>query len=491
MKTEPMIEERLFIAGRLRDAEGGKQYENVSPVSEQAIGMAAEASRADMAEAIGAARSAFDASGWATDRKLRAACLRQLHGALVRNSAPLKEAIRAEVGATDAFLQSVQFDTAIKHLLYAADLVEAFEWEEDLGVSDFLGPRSSRVLVREPVGVAGCITPWNAPMQVNMAKLSAALGAGCTTVLKPAPDTPWTATAVGRLIAEETDFPAGVVNVVSTSDNSVAQLLAEDPRVDLISFTGSTAVGRHLMATAASTIKRVFLELGGKSACIVCDDADLDTVAVTAAYGSCAQAGQGCSINSRLLVQRSVYEDMVDRLALAFEAIPYGDPADPAVYMGPLINRRQYERVLGYIEIGKQEGARLVTGGRRPPGIDRGYFVEPTVFADVAPGSRLAQEEIFGPVLCVIPFGDDDEAIEIANGTVYGLAGQVESGSLERAEGLARRLRAGVVNVNGGAYHAPDAPFGGYKQSGIGREMGVLGFAEYTEVKVIASGVHD
>ena len=325
-------------------------------------------------------------------------------------------------------------------------------------------------------------------MQVNLAKLSAALGAGCTAILKPAPDTPWTATALGRLAAEETDMPAGVLNVVPTSDNSVAQKLAEDVRVDVVSFTGSTAVGRHLMAVAAPTVKNVFLELGGKSACIVCDDAPLDEVAMIAAFGSCAQAGQGCSINTRLLVQREVYAEMVDKVKGAFESVVYGDPADPAVYMGPLINRRQHERVLSYIALGQSEGARLVTGGHRPTALKTGYFVEPTIFADVDPKSRLAQEEIFGPVLCIIPFEDDNEAVEIANGTIYGLAAQVESGSLERAEAIAYRLRAGNVNVNGGLYHAPDSPFGGYKQSGIGREMGVLGFDEYTEVKLLAYG---
>jgi aldehyde dehydrogenase (NAD+) len=328
-------------------------------------------------------------------------------------------------------------------------------------------------------------------MQVNLAKLSAALGAGCTAILKPAPDTRWAATALGRLAAEETDMPDGVLNVVPTSDNSVAQRLVEDLRVDVVSFTGSTAVGRHLMAVAAPTVKRVFLELGGKSACIVCDDAPLDEVAMMTAFGSCAQAGQGCSINTRLLVQQKVYEEIVEKVGMAFGSVIYGDPADPTVYMGPLINRRQHERVLSYIELGVSEGARLVTGGCRPTAMKSGYFVEPTVFADVDPRSRLAQEEIFGPVLCIIPFGDDDEAVEIANGTIYGLAAQVESRSLERAEAIAHRLRAGNVNVNGGLYHAPDAPFGGYKQSGIGREMGELGFDEYTEVKLLAYGQRD
>jgi aldehyde dehydrogenase (NAD+) len=487
-QIHPFVEERMYIGGVLRPAEGDKVFDNVSPVTEQVIGVCADASRPDMEDAIAAARTAFDEESWWRDHDLRARCLRQLHAALARHGLEIKETIRAEVGATEGSLQGVQFDTSIKHLLYAADQVERYEWEKDLGFTDFLGIPTRRTLRREAAGVAGCITPWNAPMQVNLAKISAALGAGCTVVLKPAPDTPWTATALGRLAAEETDLPAGVLNVVPTSDNAVAQLLAEDPRVDVVSFTGSTAVGRHLMAVAAPTVKNVFLELGGKSASIVCDDAPLDEVAMITAFGSCAQAGQGCSINTRLLVQRRVYEEMVQKVGAAFESVVCGDPADPAVYMGPLINRRQYERVLSYIELGQSEGARLVTGGHRPAAMKSGYFVEPTVFADVDPGSRLAQEEIFGPVLCIIPFEDDNEAVEIANGTIYGLAAQVESASLERAEAIAHRLRAGNVNVNGGLYHAPDSPFGGYKQSGIGREMGVLGFDEYTEVKLLAYG---
>jgi aldehyde dehydrogenase (NAD+) len=487
-QIHPFVEERLYIGGVLRSAEGGKVFDNVSPVTEQVIGVCADASSRDMEDAIAAARVAFDEESWWRDHNVRARCLRQLHAALERHAPEIRETIRAEVGATEGSLHGVQFDTSIKHLLYAADLVEHYEWEKDLGLTDFLGIPSRRTLRREAAGVAACITPWNAPMQVNLAKLSAALGAGCTAILKPAPDTPWTATALGRLAAEETDMPAGVLNVVPTSDNSVAQKLAEDSRVDVVSFTGSTAVGRHLMAVAAPTLKNVFLELGGKSACIVCDDAPLDEVAMITAFGSCAQAGQGCSIITRLLVQRRVYAEMVDKVRGAFESVVYGDPADPAVYMGPLINRRQHERVLSYIDLGQSEGARLVTGGHRPTAMKSGYFVEPTIFADVDPKSRLAQEEIFGPVLCIIPFEDDNEAVEIANGTIYGLAAQVESGSLERAEAIAHRLRAGSVNVNGGLYHAPDSPFGGYKQSGVGREMGVLGFDEYTEVKLLAYG---
>jgi aldehyde dehydrogenase (NAD+) len=239
------------------------------------------------------------------------------------------------------------------------------------------------------------------------------------------------------------------------------------------------------MAVGAETIKRVFLELGGKSSYIVCDDADLDHHAMLCGFQATAQAGQGCSINTRVLVQRPIYREMLDRLVAFYRAIPYGDPADPNNRMGPLINAKQRDRVLAYIEKGKAEGAKLSIGGGRPAHLPKGYFVEPTIFADVDPRSAIAQEEIFGPVLCVMPFDSDDEAIEIANDTIYGLAGTIASSKPERARRIARRIRSGVINVNGGIYYNPAVPFGGFKQSGVGREMGELGFEEYTEVKVV------
>jgi aldehyde dehydrogenase (NAD+) len=488
-QADLLVEERLFIAGQLREAAGGRTYENINPATEEVVGIAADATADDMLGAISAARTAFDTGEWAADPAFRARCLRQLHEALLANAPAIRETVRAEVGATDAGLNTALFDRALDNLTYAADLAEKYEFVTDMGIGESMGMMSRRWLRREPVGVTACITPWNAPMQVNLAKAAFALAAGCTVILKPAPDTPWSATVLGRLASEATDIPAGVFNVVPTSDNAVAQLLAEDPRVDLISFTGSTGVGRHLMAVASQTVKKVFLELGGKSAWIVCDDADLDANAMMVSFQALAQAGQGCSINTRILVQRPVYDAMVDKLAEAYRSMPYGDPNDPAVYMGPLINARQLQRVLDYIEIGKAEGARLVVGGKRPDHLPRGYYVEPTIFADVDPDSRIAQEEIFGPVICVIPFDTDDEAVRIANSTIYGLAGSVESADVERARAIAERIRSGVVNVNGGMYYSCAVPFGGYKQSGIGREMGTLGLEEYTEVKVISEGV--
>jgi len=304
-------------------------------------------------------------------------------------------------------------------------------------------------------------------------------------VLKPAPDTPWSATFLGRLIAEETDIPAGVVNVVASSDHLVGEALTTDTRVDMITFTGSTATGRRIMAKASETVKKVFLELGGKSANIVLDDADLSASVPISAMGVCTHAGQGCAITTRLLVHRSRYDEAVEMAAATMAAVSYGDPWDAANFQGPLISDRQRQRVLGYIETGKAEGARLVCGGGVPAHLPKGYYVEPTLFADVNPRATIAQEEIFGPVLVVCSFEDDDDAVRIANDSIYGLSGAVTSASEDRALAVARRVRAGTLMVNGGMYNAPDVPFGGFRQSGLGRENGVEGFEEYLEVKAM------
>jgi aldehyde dehydrogenase (NAD+) len=481
-----LIEERLFINGKLRQANGGRTYPNINPATEEVIGQAADANAEDMLEAIGAAREAYDHTRWSQDHALRAKCLRELHAALVKNASGIRAAIRAEVGATEVSLQSALFDAPLGILLYAAHLAETFEWEKELPAAGEWGFASKRVLVREGMGVAACITPWNAPMQVNLAKVAFALAAGCTVILKAAPDTPWSALVLGQLASKETSIPPGVLNVVTTSDNNVAQILAEDPRVDVVSFTGSTAVGRQLMAVGAKTVKRVFLELGGKSPCIMLDDAEIDNNVALCAYMATIQAGQGCSINTRLLVHRSIYTEVLQKLKAVYTTIKYGDPADVENYMGPLINAKQHERVLGMIERAKAEGVKLLLGGGRPAHLPKGYYVEPTVFYDVDPNSFIATEEVFGPVLVVIPFDTDDEAVEISNNSIYGLAGTVLSRNLPRARALARRIHSGVVNINGGMYYNPAVPFGGYKQSGLGREMGELGFEEYTQVKVIS-----
>lgn len=489
MTDNMLIEERLFINGKLRPARGGRTYPNINPATEEVIGQAADASTEDMLEAISAAREAYDNTRWSQEHAFRAKCIRELHAALENHADGIRAMIRAEVGATEISLKSALFDAPLAILHYAAHLADTFAWEKDLDPGAEWGLPSKRVLVREGIGVAACITPWNAPMQVNLAKIAFALAAGCTVVLKSAPDTPWSALVLGKLVAQETSIPPGVFNVITTSDNNVAQILAEDPRVDLVSFTGSTAVGRHLMAVGAKTVKRVFLELGGKSPFIMLDDAEIENNVAFCAYMATTQAGQGCSINTRMLVHRSIYNEVVEKVKAVYATIKYGDPTDIENHMGPLINAKQHERVLSMIERAKTEGTKLLLGGGRPAHLPKGYYVEPTVFYDVDPNSFIAKEEIFGPVLVIIPFDTDDEAVEISNNTIYGLAGTVLSRNVARARALARRIHAGVININGGIYYNPAVPFGGYKQSGLGREMGEMGFEEYTQVKVISENL--
>jgi aldehyde dehydrogenase (NAD+) len=319
-----------------------------------------------------------------------------------------------------------------------------------------------------------------------LAKLGPALAAGNTVVLKPAPDTPWCATVLGRLIAEETDIPPGVVNIVPSSEHTVGGLLSADPRVDQISFTGSTATGKSVMTSAAGSLKKVFLELGGKSAFVVLDDADLRGACATAAFTVCTHAGQGCAITTRLLVPRRRFDEAVASTAKVMGKLPAGDPTDPGTICGPLISARQRDRVEGYLALALDEGGTVVTGGGRPEGFDRGFFVEPTLIVGVDNRARVAQEEIFGPVLVVIPHDGDDDAVRLANDSAYGLSGSVWSADRSRAVDVAGRIRTGTIGINGGLWFSPDIPFGGYKQSGVGRESGVAGFEEYLETKSMA-----
>jgi aldehyde dehydrogenase (NAD+) len=478
-------ESRMLIDGKLVTAAGGRTYANVNPATEEELGQVADAAVADMDAAIAAARRAFDDTDWSTNLALRARCLRQLHEALTKHKEELRPQIVAEVGAPLQLTYAVQQDSCIQDMLWDIEVAERYEWERELPVHTFFGMKSRRTVLREPIGVAGLVTPWNFPFMLNLAKLVPALMAGNTAVLKAAPDTPWSATWIGKLVAEETDLPAGVLNIVTARDPAeVGEALTGDPRVDMISFTGSTAVGKHIMERCAPTLKRVFLELGGKSASIVLEDADFAAVVPGGAM-TCMHAGQGCAITTRMLLPRSRYEEGVQILKKAFEGIHYGDPTQIANIMGPLVNARQRERVLDYIAKGKAEGARLLVGGGRPAHLAKGYFVEPTLFVDVDPDATIAQEEIFGPVLAVIPYEDEEDAIRIANHSKYGLSGAVFSASLERASKLARRIRTGTVSVNGGMWFAPDSPFGGYKQSGLGREHGLEGFEEYLQTKTL------
>jgi aldehyde dehydrogenase (NAD+) len=486
MGDQVWSEERMLIDGALVGAASGRTYENVDPATEEVLGVAADGGAHDLDAAVAAARRAFDDTTWSTDIAFRLRCLRQLHEALVGHAEELRATTVAEVGAPVTLTRYAQLDAPIESVAWVADLLEGYEWVQDLGVAEPFGIPSHRWTWREPVGVVGAITPWNFPIQINLAKAAPALAAGCTVVLKPAPDTPWTATLLGRIVAEETDIPAGVFNVVTSAGHEVGQQLAEDPRVDLVSFTGSTATGRKVMQAAAGNLKKVFLELGGKSAAVVLDDADLDRAVGGTGMQVMTHSGQGCAITSRLVLPRSRYDEGVEAVVAVMSSTPYGDPRDPSHMMGPLINARQRDRVLGYIRQGTDEGATVALGGGRPAHLPVGYYVEPTVLTGVDPRATVAQEEIFGPVLVVIAHDGDDDAVRIANDSAYGLSGAVFSSSVERARSVAARVRTGTMSINGGIYYGADVPFGGYKQSGIGREMGVAGFEEYTEVKAVA-----
>jgi aldehyde dehydrogenase (NAD+) len=478
-------ESRLLIDGVLTEARSGRTFPNVNPATEEVVGEVADGGVEDMDAAIAAARRAFDETDWSTDREFRKRVLHQLVDALDRHKDDLRPHIVAEVGCPVMLTHAVQLDSCIPDMRWDIDAIDRIEWESELGVHEFMGMRSNRLVLREPVGVVGAITPWNFPFMLNVSKLAPALAAGNTVVLKPAPDTPWSATMIGRIIAEETDIPPGVVNIVASGDKAaVGEVLTGDPRVDMISFTGSTGVGKRIMARGAETVKKVFLELGGKSANIILDDADLDGVAMGGMM-ICMHAGQGCAITTRMLLPESRYDEAVEKLAGAFAMVPYGDPTDMSNLMGPLVNRAQYERVLGMIDRAKADGARCLVGGGPATQFERGFFVQPTLFVDVDPDSELAQDEVFGPVLAVIKYRDDDDAVRIANSSRYGLSGAVSSASLDRALGVARRIRTGTVSVNGGAWFGPDSPFGGYKESGVGREHGIAGFEEYLETKTV------
>ena len=483
--TQTQHASRLLVDGQLVEAEGGRTYVNVNPATEEPIGPVPDATPGDMDAAIGAARRAFDESDWSTDLDLRSRCLRQLQAALEKHKEELRPLIVAEAGCPIQLTYAVQQDSCIQDMLWDIGVAESYEWERELGVHEFFGMKSQRIVYKEPIGVAGLVTPWNFPFMLNLSKIVPALMAGNTAVLKPAPDTPYSATLIGKIVAEETDLPAGVLNIVTASDPAeVGDVLTGDPRVDLVSFTGSTSVGKHIMQRCAESLKKVFLELGGKSANIILDDAAFEAV-VPAGSMTCMHGGQGCAITTRMLLPRSRYDEGVELVKAAFEKVNYGDPMDMANIMGPLVNARQRDRVLAYIEKGKSEGARCLVGGGRPQQFDKGYFVEPTLFADVDPESTIAQEEIFGPVLAVIPYDDDDDAVRIANNSRYGLSGSVFSASLERSLAVAKRIRTGTLGVNGGMWFGPDSPFGGYRESGVGREHGVEGFEEYLETKTV------
>jgi aldehyde dehydrogenase (NAD+) len=482
-------ESRILVEGELVAAASGEEFDNLSPATGRVLGRTAAAQPQDMDRAIAAARTAFDETDWSTNRALRKRCLEQLQSAIEAEKEDLRTELIAEVGCPIMTTQSAQLDWPLADgLRYPARLIDDFEWERTLEGGGLFGERNVRTVVKEPVGVVAAITPSNFPIEVILNKLGPALATGNTVVLKPDPNTPWNATRLGRLIAEHTDIPAGVMNVVPTPSNEVAAMLGTDPRVDGISFTGSTAVGKLLMRQGADTMKRMFLELGGKSVAIVLDDANPAAI-IGAAIGVCVHAGQACAATTRMLVHRSLYDEAVATVTATYQAVPVGDPVGAETLVGPVISAAQKTRVLDAIEQARHDGATIAVGGGPvedlPEHLSNGHFVQPTVIVDVDNSATIAQQEVFGPVLIVMPFDDDDEAIRIANDSAYGLAGAVISRSMDRGMNVARRIRTGSFGVNGGMFYGADAPFGGYKNSGVGRQCGIEGFEQYLETKTI------
>ena len=482
-------ESRMLVDGKLTEAADGARFDNLSPATGKLLGSTAAAAIPDMDAAIASARTAFDNTDWSTNAALRRRCLLQLHEALEAEREDIREELVAEAGAPLMTTNIAQLDWPLADALrYPAELVDTFEWERELAGGGAGGEDNHRVVWKEAIGVVAAIAPWNFPFEIVLNKLGQALATGNTVVLKPDPNTPWTSTRIGRLISEKTDIPAGVVNIVPTPDNAVAQYLVADPRVDMVSFTGSTAVGKSIARSAADTLKRVFLELGGKSATVVLDDADLDQVIPTMLQ-VCLHAGQGCGINTRLVVPQARLDEAVGKVTELFGFIAPGDPALPETFLGPIISARQQDRILGFIDRARAAGADITVGGTAPSQLPEelagGSYVLPTVVAGVDNSAEIAQNEVFGPVLVVLGYQDDEDALRIANGTAYGLSGTVCSASTERALAFARKVRAGTMTVNGGTYYGPDAPFGGYKSSGLGRQNGVEGFEQYLETKAV------
>lgn len=466
--------DKLYIGGSWVAPTGTGFIEVINSATEEVIGTVPEGTPEDIDAAARAAAAAFPV--WsATSVDERSKFLLRVQEGLTARTPELATLISQELGMPFTLSNLIQVGLPVMNFYNAAQLVTEFPFEEELGNS---------LIVREPIGVVGCITPWNYPLHQIALKVAFALAAGCTVVVKPSEVTPLNAFVLADVF-DEVGLPAGVFNLVSGTGPVVGEAIATHPLVDMVSFTGSTRAGKRVMELASQSVKRVALELGGKSANVILEDADLQA-AVPAGVSACfLNSGQTCSALTRMLVPRNRLAEVEQMVVDTAETYTPGDPFDAATRLGPLVSAIQRDRVRGYVRKGVEEGARLLTGGDEPPdGLDTGYYVRPTVFSDVRPDMTIAQEEIFGPVLSIIPYDTEEEAIEIANGTSYGLAGGVWAGDKAHAEAVAKRLRAGQVEVNGGGFN-PLAPFGGYKQSGIGREAGQFGLEEFLEVKAL------
>jgi len=477
---------QLYIDGTWVDGSSGEELEVVNPATEDVIAKVPQAAIDDIDRAITAARRAFDDGPWPRlSPRERSDTLVRFVQALSDRRAELVDMIIAEAGAARPIAEAFQLGVPLGFAAWFAERAATFPYEEPLPAQVSARGLGQGVILKEPVGVVAAITAFNYPMFLNLAKVVPALAVGNTMVLKPSPHTPLEALVLGE-IADAAGLPPGVLNVV-TGGVAESERLTTHPEVGMVSFTGSDFVGKQIMRQAADGLKKVVLELGGKSPNIVFAGCDVAKFAAAAAYTFTIHAGQGCALPTRILAERSVYDDVVNELVGSLARVKVGDPADPGVTMGPLIRESQRERVERYIATGSTEGARLACGGGRPADLPRGFFVEPTLFADVDSSMTIAQDEIFGPVGVVIPFDDEDDAVAIANDTRYGLAASIWHPKPARAFELAKRVQAGTVTINGGGGGAsPWAPFGGYKQSGIGREFGDYGMLEFTQLKAVS-----
>ena len=463
-----------YIDGGWRASTSADGLDVVSSSTEQVIGRVPRGSVADVDAAVTSARAAFDGVWGRTTVAARVDWLEKLAAEMKTRVPAIATAITHEVGTAHGYAKKVQAEFPVSMIAANAKYILEARLEEELGNS---------LVVKEPIGVVGCITPWNYPLHQVVCKIAPALAAGCTVVLKPAELAPLSAFMLAEA-ALAIGLPAGVLNIVAGDGQVVGEAISAHPGIDMVSFTGSVAAGRRVASVAGDGLKKVCLELGGKSACVVLDDAVFEKAIPAGVNHALQNSGQTCSAWTRMLVPRSREDEAIERAVAQLAKLTVGDPFDAATRLGPLVSSAQRERVLGYIERGKAEGARLVAGGGRPAQLATGYYVEPTIFAGVDNRMVIAQEEIFGPVLAIIPYDSDDDAVAIANDSPYGLAGGVWSASTDRAMAVARRLRTGQVDVNGGRFN-PLAPFGGYKHSGIGREIGPLALDEFFVLKAI------
>lgn len=469
--------DKIYINGAWVPSEGTGVLEVTNSATEEIIATIPDGTVGDVDKAVAAARAAFE--GWsALPKEKRAEYLMKIHAGLEARTQEIAEAVTREVGMPVGLSTMIQVGLPKGNFAITAGLLSTYEFEEQIGNS---------LVVREPFGVVGCISPWNYPLHQIALKVAPALAAGNTVVVKPSEVAPINAFILAEIV-HDAGLPAGVFNLVTGVGPVVGEAIAAHPDVDMVSFTGSTRAGKRVAEVAAQNVKKVSLELGGKSPNVILDDLDDEgfTKAVAAGVGKCfSNSGQTCTALTRMLVPRARLAQAEQIAAATAAKFTVGDPFDPATRLGPLVSAVQRERVRGFIQTGIDEGATLVTGGTdSPEGLSAGFFVRPTIFSNVTPDMTIAREEIFGPVLSIIPYDDEDEAIRIANDTVYGLAAGVWSGTPEHAKQVARRLKAGQVEVNGGSFN-PAAPFGGYKQSGLGREAGKFGLEEFCEVKAM------